>query len=103
MASSSASQASTRREPQFLLVQDVKCLHCGSIVGQLVRDSRAQSGGHTFRPGQNCDPQRQSPRGAVRCCRCGGPVYLDDMERMVRVVNEDLTPPRRGRRPKVDR
>ncbi len=90
----------TRRNAYFLVMQDVKCLHCGSLVGQLIGEPGASVSQRAFRPGGNCAGTTPVVSGRVRCCRCGGPVYLDEMESVVRVREEDLKPPRRGRKPK---
>jgi hypothetical protein len=83
----------------FLLAQDVKCLLCGYISGQFVRDPRGGPGSGSFRPSPGAQPPAAAER--LRCGRCGGPVYLDEIERILRPLTEPLEKPRRGRKPKL--
>ncbi|MBI4320879.1 MAG: hypothetical protein HY675_20495 [Chloroflexi bacterium] len=61
------------------VIADVKCYHCGFISGQLVGDDADPVKADVFRPAAGYS--RPMPRAgeALRCGRCGGPVYLEDV------------------------
>lgn len=85
---------------------DLHCYHCGYTAGRIegsieqtgdpVKEQRlvAPAGGPGF---------RLRPGKAPRCGRCGGPLFLDDIE-VIRYVPEPIKPlppgRRRGRPPK---
>ena len=57
---------------------DVKCYHCGHVSGRLEGDKGAPLAAAMFRPRPGY--QGPAPRpGALRCERCQGPVYLEDI------------------------
>ncbi|HVB96626.1 MAG TPA: hypothetical protein VNG11_02740 [Chloroflexota bacterium] len=60
------------------LVADVKCYYCGFISGEMVSPNGQSMKNGTFRPGIGV-PSVPVHNGALRCARCGGPVFLDDL------------------------
>ena len=61
------------------VVGDVKCYHCGHVSGQMegVRATRLVLKRFTPRPGfRGSIP---GPGERLRCERCGGPVYLEEL------------------------
>jgi hypothetical protein len=65
----------------MLVKGEVKCLHCGFISGRWVgmKGSPLLLSGFTPR-----EPRETTPADAlVRCARCDGPVYLEDVEPVV--------------------
>ena len=62
----------------MLLVGDVKCYYCGSISGELVSTNPNSLKNATFRPRTGVD-QAAVDEGKLRCGRCGGPVFVDDL------------------------
>ena len=56
---------------------DVRCYHCGHVSGWVEGDPFARPGRATFHPLRG-KPKRAD--ATLRCERCGGPVYLDDLE-----------------------
>ncbi len=85
------------------VVADVKCYHCGYVSGQLVGEHNERNGGlkaESFRPAENYP--RPLPRAGevLRCGRCGGPVYLEDVRLYRPRVVEPIPPARRGRPPR---
>ena len=60
------------------LVGDVKCYFCGFISGEMVSQSGQSLKNGTFRPIFGVDSAVVS-KGKLRCARCGGPVFLDDV------------------------
>lgn len=61
------------------MVGDVKCYHCGHISGQVEGTRTDRLVLHTFkpRPGYQGSMPRRGQR--LRCERCQGPVYLEDL------------------------
>ncbi len=61
------------------VVGDVKCYHCGHISGQVAgtRTDRLVLEKFTPRPGYQGQPYRPGQR--IRCERCQGPVFLEDL------------------------
>ncbi len=59
-------------------VGDVKCYFCGFISGELVGTTGLSLKNGTFRPGPGVDAAAVES-GKLRCARCGGPVFIDDV------------------------
>ncbi|MGH2460617.1 MAG: hypothetical protein ACRDIY_17325 [Chloroflexota bacterium] len=59
---------------------DVKCYHCGHISGQVEGDPDNPRLRWHFRPGPGGSTRPEPERRLIRCARCGGPVFLDDVE-----------------------
>lgn len=81
---------------------DVKCYHCGYVSGQLVGEATTPLKSRLFTPSPTYSGPLPRPGAPFVCGRCGGPVYLDDIE----VVKErpfrcviDPYETRPGRRP----
>jgi|GEM_PF-2831426 len=62
----------------MLLVGDVKCYYCGSITGELVSTNPGSLKNATFRPRPGIEGA-EVDGGKLRCARCGGPVFVDDL------------------------
>jgi hypothetical protein len=62
----------------MLLVGDVKCYYCGFISGELVSTNSNSLKNATFRPRPGID-EAEVDEGKLRCARCGGPVFVDDL------------------------
>jgi hypothetical protein len=60
------------------LVADVKCYYCGFISGELVSPSGQSLKNGTFRPAAGVETA-ETNAGRLRCVRCGGPVFLDEV------------------------
>jgi DNA-directed RNA polymerase subunit RPC12/RpoP len=60
------------------LVGDIKCYYCGFISGELVSSDGQSLKNGTFRPALGVDPAL-AVKGTLRCARCGGPVFIDDV------------------------
>jgi hypothetical protein len=62
------------------VIADVKCYHCGHISGELIGSRGTALKEWTFEP-MTGEPR---PVGArLRCIRCQGPVYLEDVRPFV--------------------
>jgi hypothetical protein len=82
-------------------VADVKCYYCGFVSGEITveRGLPIQSGRFTPAPAYELSTVHEAVKrsGRLRCFRCQGPVYLDDVRSVrPRPVITDIRP-RRGR------
>lgn len=76
----------------------VKCYHCGFISGEMEGEIGVPLYHWSFRPNPVCNEPSSVSR-TLRCCRCGGPAYLDEIETVrPRPVEEPLAFLREGRR-----
>jgi len=62
----------------MLVTGDVKCLHCGYISGKWVGKGGTPVIESGFTPGSP-RPAADDSSAAVRCARCDGPVFLDEV------------------------
>lgn len=62
----------------MIIRADVKCYYCGNVSGQVEGDPEKPNGRWSYYP----DPTTRltAPRHPIRCSRCGGPVFLDEIE-----------------------
>jgi len=64
----------------MMIRADVKCYYCGHVSGQMEGDPSNSDSNWNFRTTTGLiRPIRQKDQ-RIRCDRCGGPVYLDDVE-----------------------
>ena len=69
----------------MLVKGDITCLHCGFVSGQWtgVNGSPVTFAGYKAPEAEGAEGNRESPESPVRCARCDGPVYLEDVEPVV--------------------
>ena len=93
---------------QTVFVADLKCYLCGGVTGsieslQTLSTATAAARSVLFRyPGESKLVQIDDWR-RLKCARCGGPLYLDESDVIVRRIDEYNwleERPRRGRPPK---
>ena len=82
-------------------VADVKCYYCGFVSGELTveRGRPVQTGRFSAAPAYETSTVNEGVKrsGNLRCFRCQGPVYLDDVRSVrPRSIITDIRP-RRGR------
>ena len=66
----------------MMVSADIKCYYCGHVSGTFVGDSSAPIKVNAFRPSDpNWTPRPGEP---LRCRRCGGPVFLDEVRKLRR-------------------
>lgn len=63
----------------MLVEADLKCYHCGHISGQLVGKLHPASEERTFRPANGSGERAVRRDEKVRCLRCGGPTFVDEI------------------------
>ena len=80
---------------------DVKCYYCGHVSGEFIGSVDEPVQTRLFRPGPSFRGPLPRPGQALRCNRCGGPVYLEDVS-VVResAVREPVSASSRGSRKK---
>ncbi len=80
---------------------DVKCYFCAQVSGSLIIENVDGRIIKRFQPALKDSPYAAQPGKPLRCLRCGGPVFIDD----VRPVPEEMPPfqfrQRRPKQPKV--
>ena len=88
----------------MMTVADVKCYHCGYISGELSVEAGQPIQSGSFKPTAAYATSEALKGRRLRCFRCNGPVYLEDV-RTVRprpiLTLEDIRP-RRGRPRKAE-
>jgi hypothetical protein len=68
----------------MLVTGDIKCLHCGYVSGRWVGRGGAPLTLTGFKPLPSAPaPEPQDPSALVRCARCEGPVFLDDVDPVI--------------------
>ena len=80
------------------VIGDVKCYHCGHISGQVegMRTKRLVLHAFRPRPGYQGNPPGDGER--IRCERCRGPVFLEDLRPLVPEALPMLAPANTTRR-----
>lgn len=63
----------------MIIEADVKCYYCGHISGHVVGDADQPLHPKTFRPISGSEARNPKPGERLRCFRCGGPVFLDEI------------------------
>jgi hypothetical protein len=58
---------------------DVKCYYCGHVSGQIIGPKNAPLKVSNFVPRTGYTGERPQPGDRLRCERCRGPVYLEDV------------------------
>ena len=64
------------------VIADVKCYFCGHVSGQITGTSRAHLRVTSFVPRPGYTKSLPSAGHKLRCERCDGPVYLEDVSPM---------------------
>jgi DNA-directed RNA polymerase subunit RPC12/RpoP len=61
------------------LTADVKCYYCGHVSGQIIGPKGAPLRASNFVPREGFTGRPPRPGDRLRCERCGGPVFLEDV------------------------
>lgn len=83
------------------VIGDVKCYHCGHVSGQIEGTRTDRLVLHTFTPRPGFRGQAPKPGERIRCERCGGPVFLEDLQPVLRT--EPIAMPTRRKSAKSSR
>ena len=98
------SRAQERSSGRTVYLAELQCFLCGSLAGTIESDRKPLPPYGIWRPGDGRGPaQRVADWRSLRCNRCGGALYTETIEAVVRVDEaEELRreAPRRGRPPK---
>lgn len=62
------------------LIGDVKCYHCGHVSGQIEATRTDRLVLNRFNPRQGFQGKVPAPGEQIRCERCHGPVFLEDLQ-----------------------
>ena len=81
------------------LQADVKCYHCGTVLGTLRREDDVDGAMPVLRDRDGHDRSIVTNLAQLRCTRCGGPVFADEIETTYEfpIGEWALERPRRGR------
>ena len=61
------------------VVGEVKCYHCGHVSGEVEGTRTDRLVLHSFNPRPGYKGTPPGPGERIRCERCGGPVFLEDV------------------------
>jgi len=62
------------------VVGDIKCYHCGHVSGQIEGTRTDKLVLHSFIPRDGYQGSPPGPGDRIRCERCQGPVFLEDLQ-----------------------
>lgn len=85
------------------MIGDVKCYHCGHISGQVEGTRTNRLVFHTFKPRPGYRGQMPAPGQRLRCERCQGPVFLEDLRAMPAEPTPIPLPAAQRKRPRPSR
>ncbi|MBV9325809.1 MAG: hypothetical protein JO352_18720 [Chloroflexi bacterium] len=80
---------------------ELQCFLCGHLVGSLEVDRKPLPPFGIWHPADGTPPSRIADWRSLRCNRCGGALYIESIEALVRDDDElHREAPRRGRPPR---
>jgi hypothetical protein len=82
---------------------ELQCFLCGSLAGSIESDRKPLPPSGIYHPADGSRASRVADWRSLRCNRCGGALYTENVEAVIRHEEADETrreAPRRGRPPK---
>ena len=79
---------------------DLKCYLCGRYAGELEGTSGRWPSFQRFRPAPGMESLVGLAMKDARCPRCGGTLFVDEVERIYQISERPLKPEKRGRKPR---
>src|SRR5579864_3484012 len=82
---------------------ELQCFMCGSLAGSLETDRKPLPPYGIWHPADGSRPTRVADWRSLRCNRCGGALYTESVEAIIKHEDADelrREAPRRGRPPK---
>lgn len=103
-----STESYTKPVRQTVFVADLKCYLCGGVSGSIESEQSLSAAGSAPRPVMLRRPGEQQAVQVLdwrqlRCARCAGPLFLDEVEVITRRIDQYNwldERPRRGRPPK---
>jgi hypothetical protein len=93
--------ASTVRERDMIKLRaELKCYLCGRVAGELEGHAERTPCFSDYTPAPDlaaCSDDRSRPS---RCPRCGGGLFVDEVEQIYLISTRPLKPEKRGRKPR---
>jgi hypothetical protein len=79
---------------------ELKCYLCGRVAGELESSSGRSARFERFNPAPDVESDPLAPSRPAQCPRCGGGLFIDEVERVYLISTRPLKPEKRGRKPK---
>ena len=99
----SESRGQTTTPGRTVYLAELQCFLCGTLAGSIESDRKPLPPSGVWRPTDGSAPVRIADWRSLRCNRCGGALYAESIEVVVRPDDSDelrREAPRRGRPPK---
>ena len=97
------SRGENQNQGRTAYLAELQCFLCGSLAGSIESDRKPLPPSGIYHPADGSRASRVADWRSLRCNRCGGALYTENVEAVVRHEETDETRreiPRRGRPPK---
>src|SRR5262249_41389917 len=99
----SESRGKGQPQNETAYIAELQCFLCGSLAGSMESARKPLPPNGTWQPADGGPRRKIADWRQLRCSRCGGALYAESVEAVVRHDDEDelrREAPRRGRPPK---
>lgn len=79
---------------------ELRCYLCGRLAGELEGPAGSWPRIQNFRPAPGMESLLGVTHREARCPRCGGGLFMDEVERVYHLSDRPLKPEKRGRKPR---